>query len=86
MAERGKRRKVVGVVTSDKAAKTITVKSERRVLHPRYKKYIRKYTTCSAHDEKEEARMGDKVLLMETRPISKRKHWRLVEIIERREK
>jgi small subunit ribosomal protein S17 len=83
--ERNKRKKIIGVVTSAKMQKTITVKSERRVMHPEFKKYIRKWTTCHAHDELGEAREGDKVLLLETRPLSKTKNWRLVKVLERKE-
>ena len=85
MAERSKRRSITGVVTSDRMAKTITVKSERRVIHPRFRKYVKKFTTCYAHDEKDEAQVGDTVRLMQTRPISKLKKWRLVEVISRTE-
>ena len=83
--DRNKRKRIVGVVTSAKTKKTITVKSERRVMHPVFKKYIRKWTTCHAHDENGEAREGDRVMLMETRPISKTKNWRLVKVLERKE-
>jgi small subunit ribosomal protein S17 len=85
MTQRNKRKTITGIVTSTSMAKTITVKSERKVQHPRYKKYTKKYTTCYAHDEKEAAVLGDKVMLAETRPYSKMKHWRLVEIIDRKE-
>jgi small subunit ribosomal protein S17 len=77
------RKCVVGVVTSDKMTKTITVAVERRVLHPRVKKYIRHATRYKAHDERQEARVGDTVRIMETRPLSKTKRWRLVEIVAR---
>lgn len=71
----------VGVVTSDKMNKTIVVEVERRVPHPRFKKIVRRTTKFHAHDEKEEAKTGDKVRIMETRPLSKTKRWRLVEIL-----
>lgn len=80
---RGQRKSVVGVVTSDKMDKTITVVVERRVLHPHFKKYIRADTKVKAHDENQQARTGDKVRLTETRPLSKTKRWRLVAIVER---
>jgi small subunit ribosomal protein S17 len=71
----------VGVVTSDKMNKTIVVEVERRVPHPRFKKIVRRTTKFHAHDEKEEAKVGDKVRIMETRPLSKTKRWRLIEIL-----
>lgn len=71
----------VGVVKSDKMNKTIVVEVERRVPHPRFKKIVRRTTKFHAHDEKEEAKIGDKVRIMETRPLSKTKRWRLVEIL-----
>jgi len=83
MGERGKRKTLTGVVSSDKMDKTVVVMVNRRVLHPVYKKYIRKRKKMKAHDEKNECRMGDKVLLMETRPLSKEKRWRVKEILER---
>lgn len=85
--EKGKRltrRKVrIGVVVSDKMNKSATVSIERRVMHPLYKKYYKKTTKFIIHDENNECKIGDKVKIMETRPLSKRKRWRLVEIIER---
>jgi small subunit ribosomal protein S17 len=63
--------------------KSIVVSIERRIAHPLYKKYFRRTTTLMAHDEKREARIGDVVKIMETRPISSRKRWRLVEIVEK---
>lgn len=71
----------VGVVTSDKMNKTIVVEVERRVPHPRFKKIVRRTTKFHAHDEKEEAKVGDKVRIMETRPLSKTKRWRLLEVL-----
>jgi small subunit ribosomal protein S17 len=71
----------VGVVTSDKMNKTIVVEVERRVPHPRFKKIVRRTSTFHAHDEKEEAKTGDKVRIMETRPLSKTKRWRLIEVL-----
>lgn len=83
MAERGKRKTLVGVVTSDKMDKTVIVSVNRLVLHPVYKKYIRKRKKVKAHDEKNQCHIGDKVLLMETRPLSKEKRWRVKEILEK---
>lgn len=83
MGERGKRKTLTGLVTSDKMDKTVVVKVNRLVLHPVYKKYIRKRTVVKAHDEKNECHVGDKVLLIETRPLSKEKRWRVKEILER---
>ena len=70
----------VGLVTSDKMAKTIVVEVERRVPHPQFKKIVRKTSKFYAHDESGEAKVGDKVLIEETRPLSKLKRWRLVEV------
>ena len=81
--KRGHRKTAVGIVTSDKMDKTITVEAERRVLHPHFKKYIRAYTRFKAHDPDNEARAGDEVRIMETRPLSKTKRWRLLEIVRR---
>jgi small subunit ribosomal protein S17 len=83
MRERGKRKTLTGVVWSDKMDKTVIVMVNRLVLHPVYKKYIRKRKKVKAHDEKNECRTGDKVLLIETRPLSKEKRWRVKEILAR---
>jgi small subunit ribosomal protein S17 len=83
MGERGKRKELTGVVANDKMEKTVVVMVNRLVLHPVYKKYIRKRTKVKAHDEKNECHIGDKVLLIETRPLSKEKRWRVKEILER---
>jgi len=83
MGERGKRKTLTGVVSSDKMDKTVVVMVNRLVLHPVYKKYIRKRKRVKAHDEKNECRIGDKVLLIETSPLSKEKKWRVKEILER---
>jgi small subunit ribosomal protein S17 len=80
-AERGQRRAVVGVVTSDKMSKTRRVEIPRLVKHPRYGKYIKRRTVCHVHDEQNESHLGDMVEIMETRPISKTKHWRLVRVV-----
>jgi small subunit ribosomal protein S17 len=77
------RKERVGVVTSNKMDKTITVAVERKVKHPIYGKFIKKTTRFHAHDEKNEASIGDLVRIMETRPMSKTKRWRLVEIVEK---
>src|SRR5713226_10368346 len=79
--ERGKRRVEVGVVTSDKMQKTRRVEIPRLVKHPRYGKYIRRRTICHVHDEQNESRVGDTVEIMETRPLSKTKNWRLVRVV-----
>jgi small subunit ribosomal protein S17 len=79
--ERGNRRVEVGVVTRDKMSKTRRVEIPRLVKHPRYSKYIKRRTICYVHDEKNESRMGDKVEIMETRPYSKLKNWRLVRVV-----
>ena len=73
----------VGLVTSDKADKTITVMVERRLKHPMYGKFIKKSSKFSAHDEKNECGVGDLVKIVETRPLSKNKRWKLVEIVEK---
>ncbi|MGZ3493846.1 MAG: 30S ribosomal protein S17 [Thermodesulfobacteriota bacterium] len=83
MGERGKRKTLSGVVSSDKMDKTVVVMVNRLVRHPVYKKYIRKRTKVKAHDEKNECHIGDKVLLVETRPLSKDKRWRVKEILGR---
>jgi len=77
------RRHVEGIVTSDKMDKTITVRIERIVKVPKYGKYIRRHGACHAHDENNDARIGDRVTLMATRPLSKTKAWRLVEVLRR---
>ena len=80
---RNLRKERIGVVTSNKMTKTITVAVERKVKHPIYGKFIKKTTSFHAHDEKNEASIGDVVRIMETRPMSKTKRWRLVEIVEK---
>lgn len=83
MEERALRKTRVGKVVSDKMDKTIVVAIETSVKHPLYKKIIKRTYKLKAHDEKNECSIGDKVKVMETRPISKDKRWRLVEIIEK---
>ena len=80
---RGMRKTRIGVVVSDKMDKTIVVKLSTRVKHPLYSKYINKTTKIKAHDENNECGVGDTVKVMETRPLSREKRWRLVEIIEK---
>lgn len=77
------RRTAVGTVVSNSMEKSISVMNERKVQHPKYKKYVKCTTKFLAHDEKNEANVGDKVLLMECRPLSKRKSWRLVKVLEK---
>lgn len=77
------RKEKIGRVTSTKMEKTITVLVERRVQHPRYKKYIRRHSKFYAHDERGEAKVGDLVRIAEARPLSKKKRWWLAEVIER---
>ena len=81
--ERNLRKERVGIVTSNKMDKTITVSVERKVKHPIYGKFVRKSKKFHAHDEKKECGIGDTVRIMETRPLSKTKRWRLVEILEK---
>ena len=81
-AARAKRKERVGKVISNKMAKTIIVQVERRFPHPKYKKVVTGYKKLYAHDEKSEAKVGDRVRLEETRPLSKTKRWRLVGIVE----
>ncbi len=83
MAERNSRKTRVGVVVSDKADKTVAVKVQRQVSHPKYTKIVRFNKKYLAHDEKNECSNGDTVKIMETRPLSKRKRWRLTEVIEK---
>ena len=80
---RGRRKTQVGMVVSDKMDKTVTVLVERLTKHPVYKKYIRKRAKFKAHDENNVCRLGDKVLIIETRPLSKEKRWRVREVIEK---
>ena len=80
---RAARKTRVGMVVSDKMEKTVVVSIERRVQHPVYGKMVRRTKRLKAHDEKNDAKTGDTVRIMETRPLSKDKRWRLVEIVER---
>lgn len=83
MEERNLRKEKTGIVTSNKMNKSITVIVERKVKHPKYGKFIKKTTKFAAHDENNTCNIGDVVRIMETRPISKNKCWRLVEIVEK---
>jgi small subunit ribosomal protein S17 len=79
----GRRKTQVGMVVSDKMDKTVTVLVERLTKHPVYKKYVRKRAKFKAHDENNTCRLGDKVLIVETRPLSKNKRWRVREVLEK---
>ncbi|HWB62397.1 MAG TPA: 30S ribosomal protein S17 [Chitinophagales bacterium] len=81
--ERNLRKERTGIVTSDKMDKTITVSIERKVKHPIYGKFVKSTKKFKAHDEKNDAKLGDTVRISETRPLSKTKRWRLVEVVER---
>ncbi|TFZ41825.1 30S ribosomal protein S17 [Soehngenia longivitae] len=81
--ERGNRKVRIGTVVSDKMDKTVVVAIESIITHPVYKKQMRRTTKFKAHDENNECKVGDKVQIMETRPLSKDKRWRVVEIIEK---
>ena len=83
MEERNLRKTRVGIVVSDKMDKTITVAIQDNARHPLYNKIVKKTYKLKAHDENNECKIGDKVKVMETRPLSKGKRWRLVEIMER---
>jgi len=83
MKTRGIKRQLIGTVISDKMDKTAVVQVERLVKHPLYKKYIRRRNKFSAHDGDNRCATGDRVLITESRPISKRKRWRITEIIEK---
>ena len=81
--ERNLRKERLGVVVSDKMAKTITVSEVTKIMHPIYGKFMKRTKTYKAHDETNNAKAGDTVRIMETRPLSKTKRWRLVEVVER---
>ena len=82
MKKRGKKKEKIGEVISNKMDKTCVVLLKRITTHPLYKKVMKKYTKVKVHDEKNETKIGDKVKIVETRPLSKDKHWQLVEIIK----
>jgi small subunit ribosomal protein S17 len=83
MEKRNLRKERIGIVTSDKMEKSIVVSVERKVIHPKYGKFVKKTTKFVAHDENNDCNEGDTVRIMETRPLSKNKNWRLVDIVER---
>ena len=83
MRRRGIRKCEVGIVVADKMNKTITIKIERKIKHPTYKKYIKRYTTYKAHDEQNACKVGDKVEIVETRPLSKTKRWSVTQIVQK---
>lgn len=83
MKERGIRKMRVGTVVGDRMDKTVVVQVQRLVKHPLYQKYTRKRAHYKAHDEKNECRIGDRVLMMETRPLSREKRWRVKQILEK---
>jgi small subunit ribosomal protein S17 len=83
MEKRNLRKERIGIVASDKMEKSIVVSVERKVKHPKYGKFVKKTTKFVAHDENNDCHLGDTVRIMETRPLSKSKNWRLVEVIER---
>ncbi len=83
MVERNLRKTKIGVVTSNKMSKTITIAVERKVKHPIYGKFVKKTSKFHAHDETDQCSIGDLVKIAETRPLSKLKRWRLVEVIEK---
>lgn len=83
MAERGNKRLITGVVVSNGMEKTVVVRTERLVKHRTFQKYIRRHVKYKAHDERNECQIGDKVIIMESRPLSKDKRWRLREVLEK---
>ncbi|MBD3239489.1 MAG: 30S ribosomal protein S17 [Chitinivibrionales bacterium] len=83
MGERGKRKSRVGLVVSDKMDKSVVVKVQRQIVHPKYGRTMRLSTRYAAHDEKNECGIGDTVRISETRPLSKTKRWRVVEVVQK---
>lgn len=83
MSQRGKRKTLVGTVVSDKMDKTVVVQVERLTLQPRFKKYVRRRKKYKAHDEGNACCTGDRVLIIETRPLSKQKRWRVLATLEK---
>ena len=83
MHSRNLRKERIGIVKSDKMQKSVTVSIQRKEMHPMYGKFVKKTTTFVAHDDKNECKIGDTVKIMETRPLRKKKKWRVVEILER---
>jgi small subunit ribosomal protein S17 len=83
MAVQANKRTIKGVVISDKMDKTIVIRAERLVKHPVFHKYLRKHMKYKAHDEQNQCKVGDTVLIIEARPLSKEKRWRMLEILEK---
>jgi small subunit ribosomal protein S17 len=83
MNERGLRKERTGIVIRDRMQKTVVVSVERTVMHPKYKKYLRRRTKVKAHDESNQSHVGDRVLIVECRPLSRDKRWRVSKILER---
>jgi small subunit ribosomal protein S17 len=83
MNQRGIRKEREGVVKSNRMQKTVVVSLERTVMHPKYKKYLKRRTRVKVHDEKNECQMGDRVLIVECRPLSRDKRWRITRVLER---
>ena len=83
MKARGLRKERSGLVTSDRMQKTVIVSVERTVMHPKYKKYLRRRAHVKAHDERNECRVGDRVLIVECRPLSRDKRWRVRKVVEK---
>ena len=81
MKSRGKRKELIGIVVSDKMEKTIIIRVERLAKHVLYKKMVKRYSKYKVHDEENQAKVGQRVKIMETRPVSKEKRWRLVEVL-----
>jgi len=84
-SDRGRRKVRQGVVVSDKMEKTVVVRIDRQMRHPLYKKIVRRSSKLAAHDERNDAHVGDTVRVMETRPMSKNKRWRVIEVVQRAE-
>ncbi len=83
MDQRGKKTTIEGIVISDKMDKTIVVRVERLVKHPVFHKYIKRYVKYKAHDENNDCKTGDRVMISESRPLSKEKRWRMIQIVEK---
>jgi small subunit ribosomal protein S17 len=83
MTDRGLRKERSGVVISDRMQKTVVVSVERTVMHPKYKKYLRRTTKVKAHDEQNQCHVGDRIMIVECRPLSRDKRWRVSKILER---
>jgi small subunit ribosomal protein S17 len=83
MTAKGLRKERSGVVISDRMQKTVVVSVERTVMHPKYKKYLKRSTNVKAHDESNQCRVGDRILIVESRPLSRDKRWRVSKILER---